>query len=258
MPWTVSHATAVLPLRRLTPWPLDFAALVIGSMTPDLGYYIGCFDLATFDHTLLGSLLAGVPVGVVLFLAFYVFCKPVAYALPRPHRLALRPICPSFHNLWPARWPIVLVSLLLGIWTHNFWDAFTHDTGWFVQRIPWLRDTVVHVGAAIFGLPFVLQVASTIIGFAIVATAYFLWLRRQKTIVPNDNESDAWRYLTGLVICAIALLVALPAALHFASAKQGVLFARAVMFRVAIYAPAVAIPLGLLVASVIYLRRRPA
>lgn len=258
MPWTVSHATAVLPLRRLTPWPLDFAALVIGSMTPDLGYYIGCFGLATFDHTLVGSLLVGVPVGLILFLAFYLFCKPVAFALPRPHRLALRPLCPSFHDLWPARWPIVLGSLLLGIWTHNFWDAFTHESGWFVQRLWWLREPVVQVGFATFGLPFVLKVLSTFLGFAVVATVYFRWLSRQKTLVPNDTGSDTWRYLSGLAIGALGLLVALPAALHFASGKQGVLFARAVMFRTAIYAPAVAIPLGLLVASVIYLRRRPA
>ncbi len=258
MPWTVSHATAVLPLRRFTPWPLDFAALVIGSMTPDLGYYIGYFPLATFDHTLAGSVVAGVPIGLVLFILFYLFCKPVAYALPRPHRLVLRPICPSFRDLWPARWPIVLGSLLLGIWTHNFWDAFTHDTGWFVERISWLRDPVVHVGSATFPLPFVLQVASTFIGLAIVAAAYFSWLRRQKALVPDDGESDAWRYLSALLITVIALLIAIPAAIQLAGAKQGVLFARAVMFRVALFGPSVAIPLGLLVASVIYLRRRPA
>lgn len=227
-------------------------------MTPDLGYYIGCFDFATFAHTLPGSFLVALPSAVGLLIAFYIFCKPVAYALPRPHRAALRPICPAFRDLWPARWPLVLASLLLGIWTHNFWDAFTHDKGWFVQRIPWLRETVVHLGKATFGMPFVLQILSTFIGFAIVAAAYCSWLRGQKTTAPNDYESDGWRYLTGLAIGAGALFVALPAAIHFASGKQGVLFARAVMFRVAIYVPAIALPLGLFVASVIYLRRRPA
>ncbi|MBA3727450.1 MAG: DUF4184 family protein, partial [Armatimonadetes bacterium] len=38
MPWTFSHPAAVLPLRRLCPQSLDFAALVIGSTTPDIGY----------------------------------------------------------------------------------------------------------------------------------------------------------------------------------------------------------------------------
>jgi len=254
MPWTVSHVAAVLPLRRSTPWPLDFPALVIGSMTPDLGYYIGRFELATFDHTLRGSFLAGLPTGVILLLAFYLFCKPVAFALPRPHRPALLPLCPGFDGLRPARWWIIILSLLVGIWTHIFWDSFTHDTGWFAQRIALLRDTVVAVGTAAFPLPLVLQVASTFVGFAIVAVAYFRWLRRQNPT--ETSESDSWRYLLAFAICLAAVLVAVPAAFHFAADRDGVLFVRAVMFRTAIYAPALAIPAGLLVASIIYLRRR--
>ena len=253
MPWTVSHAAAVLPFRRATPWPLDFPALIIGSMTPDLGYYIGRFELATFDHTLLGSVLAGLPVGTLLLLAFYLFCKPIVFALPRPHRPALLPLCPSFGGLRPARWVILLVSLLLGIWTHNFWDAFTHETGWFAQRLPWLRETVVQIGGKTFVLPFVLQDASTFIGLGIVAAAYFLWLRRQK--IARTDERDAWRYLLALAICLPALLIAVPAAVHFAAGRTGVLFARAVLFRTAIYAPAIALPLGLIASSIIYLRR---
>ena len=256
MPWTVSHAAAVLPLRRFSPRPLDFAALVVGSMTPDLGYYIGAFDLATLDHTLAGSFLVGLPVGALLLVAFYVFAKPVCYALPQPHRQALLPLCPRIGGLRPTRWPILLLSLLLGIWTHNFWDAFTHEKGWFVERIAWLRDPMVHIGSTTFGLPFVLQILSTLIGFAIVATVYYFWLRREPARAVTE-ESDRWRYLAGFAICAFAFLVSLPAAVHAAGVKQGVLFARAIMFRTAIYAPAIAIPLGLAVASFVYLRRRP-
>ncbi|MBA3960540.1 MAG: DUF4184 family protein [Chthoniobacterales bacterium] len=257
MPWTVSHAAAVLPLRRFSPRPLDFAALVVGSMTPDVGYYIGAFDLATLDHTLAGSFLVGLPIGAGLLLAFYLFCKPFCYVLPQPHRQALLPICPGFDGLRLVRWPSLLLSLLLGIWTHNFWDAFTHEKGWFVERIAWLRNPVVHVGSATLGLPFILQIFSTLIGFAIVATVYNSWLRSQPKRSAAEAESDRWRYLAGLAICALALLISLPAAIHAAGAKQGVLFARAIMFRTAIYAPAIALPLGLAVACFVYLRRRP-
>jgi uncharacterized protein DUF4184 len=255
MPWTVSHATAVLPLRRLSPWPLDFAALVIGSMTPDLGYYIGWFDLATFDHTLKGSFLAGLPAGALLLIGFYIFCKPVAYFLPRPHRPALLPICPGFDGLRPARWPILLLSLLLGVWTHNIWDAFTHDTGWFVQRIAPLRDPIVHVGPRTLSLAVVLQLLSTAVGAAIVAIAYLLWLRRQRARGPFSDESDERRYLLGFGICALALLIAVPAAIHFASITPDVIFFRAVLFRTAIYAPAIAVPCLLIAACVLYSRR---
>ena len=86
MPWTLSHPLAVLPLRRLTPRPLDFAALVIGSMTPDFGYYINRFDLSNLAHTLPGSFIVCLPTGVIMMLVFYLACRPVCYALPAPHR----------------------------------------------------------------------------------------------------------------------------------------------------------------------------
>ena len=70
------------------------------------------------------------------------------------------------------------------------------------------------------------------------------------------SESDTSRYVLALAIFLLALLVAVPAAFHSAADCQGVMFARAVMFRMAIYTPALAIPLGLLLSSIIYLRRR--
>ena len=146
MPWTLSHPAIVLPLRRLSPQPLDFAALVIGSMTPDIGFYIHRFDLSTFAHTLPGSFLACLPTGVVLLFFYYLFCRPVCYALPSPHRQALLPLCPDFPTEL-TRWGIILPSILLGAWTHNFWDAFTHEHGWFVDRIPWLQQPVLQIGS---------------------------------------------------------------------------------------------------------------
>jgi len=35
MPWTIAHAAAVLPLRRMAGGRLSFAALCIGSVAPD-------------------------------------------------------------------------------------------------------------------------------------------------------------------------------------------------------------------------------
>ena len=55
MPWTLSHPAIVLPLRRFSPRPFDFAALVIGSMTPDIGFYIDRFDLSDIRAYLAGQ-----------------------------------------------------------------------------------------------------------------------------------------------------------------------------------------------------------
>src|SRR5690348_1510941 len=95
MPWTLSHPAAVLPFRRFARRPLTFAALVIGSTTPDFGFYINRFDLSDFAHTFAGTFLLCLPCGLVVVFALCLFCRPICYALPSPHRQALLPLCPG-------------------------------------------------------------------------------------------------------------------------------------------------------------------
>jgi Domain of unknown function (DUF4184) len=63
MPWTFVHPAAVLPLRQYCANRHLFGALVVGSVSPDLGYYVGRFDMATIAHTLLGLLIVCLPTG---------------------------------------------------------------------------------------------------------------------------------------------------------------------------------------------------
>ena len=256
MPWTLSHPAAVLPLRRLTPRPLDFAALVAGSMTPDIGYYIGRFDLANLAHTLPGSFVACVPTGVIMLFIFYFFSRPVCYTLPGSHRRSLLPLCPDFpQGLRP--WWVILLSLLFGAWTHNFWDAFTHKHGWLVERIPWLQQPVMRFPSITIHMFLLLQQLSTIAGFMIVVIVYGRWLRRQHRNRTASTESDGWRYLFWAATLALSLALSLPAAIQYATAASfhGLLFYDSIVFRVAIYAPRVAIPLSLIGSAVIYAQR---
>ena len=256
MPWTLSHPAAVLPFRRLSPWSLDFAALVIGSMTPDIGYYIGNFALADLAHTLRGTFVACVPTGVIMLFILYVFSRPVCHSFPEPHRTSLQPLCPNFPKN-PMAWCIALLSLLFGAWTHNFWDAFTHRHGWLAERIPWLQQPVLTISSATFHVALLLQHLSTIVGFAIILVVYERWLRRHRSGKVADPESDTWRYLFWFAILALAFAISLPAAIHYATAASfhGLLFIDSVIFRVAIYAPRVAVPLALIGSAIIYARR---
>ncbi|MDQ3200430.1 MAG: DUF4184 family protein [Verrucomicrobiota bacterium] len=253
MPWTLTHPAAVLPLRRLCPWALNFPALVFGSMTPDLGYYINRFDLSNFAHTWAGSFVACVPSGLILLVIFYLFCKPVCYALPAPHREALLPHCPSF----PQRgltWGIILLSLVLGAWTHNFWDAFTHKEGWFVTRIWWLQQPAFQIGSTTIHVFLVLQELSTLVGLVIIVFAYGFWLRRQGLCSMPDSEPDGWRYLFWTVIAVVALIVSLPLALQDASSFPPLSFPffRSILFRGAVYGSMVVVPLSLAGTAMVY------
>ena len=192
-----------------------------------------------------GSFLACLPTGVILLFFYYLFCRPVCYALPSPHRQALLPLCPDFPT-GLIRWGIILLSLLLGAWTHNFWDAFTHEHGWFVDRIPWLQQPVLQIGSTTVYMFLLLQELSTIVGFAIVALAYWLWLRRQ----PGESVSrPEFRWL------ALSLLARHPDAVacYFASGcgllrdvgfAPDVPFVRSILFRTATYSPGYRDPLG--------------
>lgn len=256
MPGTFSHPAAVLPLRRLTPRPLNFAALVIGSMTPDFGYFINRFDLSNFAHTFPGTFLACVPTGLVMLLLLYLFAKPVSYMFPSPHREALLPICPRMPTRLSA-WGIVLLSLLLGAWTHTFWDAFTHEDGLFVERIGFLREPAFRTGSSITHVYLALQESSTLIGFLILVIAYWLWLRRQGKPLLAFFASDLWRWLFWILITLVSFAIAAPAAYHFANSTSlhDFLYGRSVVFHMVLNACDVGVPLALIGSAIIYARR---
>ena len=256
MPWTLSHPAAVLPFRPFAKRPLSFAALVIGSMTPDVGYSLNRFDLSNFAHTMVGSFVACVPTGLILLVIFGLFRRPVAYALPSPHRQALMPLCSPFPRKL-VDWGVLLLALWVGAWTHIFWDAFTHDGGWFVEHWPALQQSLGDWWDSNVHVYLVLQELSTVIGFALIVLAYCLWLRRRPTTEASLVESDTWRYLFWCAVLLVSFAICIPAAFHYAiNAKlRGLSFARSICFQTAINSAALALPLIIVASSVVYLRR---
>lgn len=66
MPFTLSHAGLVLPFcRRLSSGLI--LALLIGALSPDFGYFLRLYSLATFSHTLTGLLVVVFPVSWLLY-----------------------------------------------------------------------------------------------------------------------------------------------------------------------------------------------
>ena len=128
MPFPLAHPAAVLPFRRWCPKHLDFLALVIGSLIPDLASSVD--DLEYFSHTLLGSFVLCLPIGLLTVWIFRQIRDPLIATLPNPHReLAL-----SFLPWRSAPLFQIALSLLLGGWLHDLWDLFTHDHSWLVRR----------------------------------------------------------------------------------------------------------------------------
>lgn len=255
MPWTFAHPAAVIPLRRFCPSHLNLAALAIGALTPDFGYYIGLFDYAKFSHTLLGS-VACLPVGLVLLALFYCVRKPVWYLLPQPHRGALRPlIAPAPSRLRDLA--VACGSIVLGALTHIVWDSFTHRTGWVVVQVPLLQEQIVTIRNSEIALYYVLQHVSTLVGVIALLTSYYLWLRKRGvTSLLSFSRDDQWRY--GFLVAAFA--VSLVLAVLFAGG-DGImpgddLNVRRFVFFVAVYGAALFIALFLLGAIICYAMRQ--
>ena len=213
MPYTLSHPLAVVPLRRWCPERLNFAALVVGSMSPDFGYFVNQFPAAAFAHSLPGTFLICVPTGLAVLGFFYLVRRPLCFVLPEPHRDALTRLAMAHRRLSIRELVVAAISVLLGAWTHTIWDSFTHSYGWPVHQIGCLHSQLGQIGSKeIFGYT-LLQHLSTIIGGSGLILFYYLWLRRQpRSQAAKPTDSDAWRYLLGGTIALSSIVVAIVAA----------------------------------------------
>jgi uncharacterized protein DUF4184 len=177
MPFTLAHPAAVLPLMRLRA--LDALPLIIGSVTPDIGYYLPqriSFHLPQ-AHSLAGSLSFCLPVALVLLATLVALQIPLIEPLPTEHRQFVASLIERFQSrkLYLAA---AVPSILIGVWTHIIWDSFTHRNRWVVQHSTLLR---MNLQAPMIGpveVFRVLQYVSSAVGLVILIIAYISAERR--------------------------------------------------------------------------------
>lgn len=252
MPCTFSHPLAVVPLRRLCPERLNFSALIIGSMSPDFGYYISQFRVANFAHTGLGTLAVCLPTGLLALGLFYLIRRPLCFVLPQPHRAALMPLVLRRPSFSVRSFFVAALSILLGAWTHTVWDSFTHPDGWAVTHLAILHVAVIYVGTTPLRVFNCLQQVSTFGAGGLLVVLYFRWLRCQQTTATGDTSvHEGWRYALIALLAAVALAIAVPAAFRLASSFEGYVAFRVFLFRTAVYSVAVFVP-PLIVSSFVF------
>lgn len=179
MPFTASHAAAVLPLLRLTRGRVALvpAALVIGSMAPDLPYYAPQPFPGGLTHTWLrGVLGVDVLLGFVVFAVFQALVAPALVLLaPRAVRVRL-PVDAGAglrRFLRPGPLLMTLLSLVIGAASHVAWDAFTHAGRWGALHVGWLADRHGPFLGWQWG-----QLGSSVAGLAALAGWLLVWWRR--------------------------------------------------------------------------------
>lgn len=161
MAFTVAHIAAVLPLKRFRY--LHFEALIIGTLLPDLPYYIdGSNAVRDLSHQWLGLLSYCLPWGLVVFIIWLWLFKPAIKSLINPWYLSLNNSSVAFFNssfycastadqpfkrrFWLQKkltfWLSVIFGLILGALTHLTWDGVTHPDGFIANRTAWLQSSL--------------------------------------------------------------------------------------------------------------------
>ncbi|MGZ3098574.1 DUF4184 family protein [Streptomyces sp. H72] len=213
MPFTLSHAVAVLPAvrsdgtgrGRLVP-----AVLVAGSFSPDITYYAasfvsGAMEFGDVTHSFPGVLTVDVVIAWVLVGVWLLLREPLVALLPRARqgRAASLSRCGTPRARVDA--PLVLrwyVSAVLGALTHVVWDAFTHLDRWGMRVFPVL-------GREIAGSPlyWYLQYGGSAVAAVVIAVFLVRALRRAPRAeplgVPVLSAGDRWWAAAVLGGCAV-------------------------------------------------------
>lgn len=238
MPFTVAHPAAVLPFRKLCPKYLNFAALVCGSIAPDLGYFIGQWNPGAIAHTAQGSIYVAIPTGAALLAAYYACRTSVADLLPQPHCLFWSTSPNNGHDiLRPQSLFIAASSTIIGIWTHLCWDSFTHNHGWFVLALPALSLTILTFGK--FAIPTykLLQYASSAIGVLILLLTYnkALKITKREETTPSEFAKIARLGLMAI----LAIVISGPLTLASVNPQPSTTFTQRLIIQLATYSIAV-------------------
>lgn len=203
MPFTVSHAAAVLPLRKLN---LISSAFIVGSMAPDFSYIIGSTEYRRLGHQFPGLLVFILPASLLALGLFHnVIKQPVIELLPTGMQERIHHQTGEFKFVPASRFLAILGSISLGILSHVVWDSFTHAYTWPWRKFGWLRSFVhvpfVHHRVQVFAA---LQYSSTVAGMLALAIWVVLWHRRSAPAVRVTPKSPP-KSRFGLAVAMFAL-----------------------------------------------------
>ena len=198
MPFTPSHAAAVLPFVGT---PLPASALVIGSVAPDLPYYLPV-ELPWDTHTAAAVVTVDLLLGGLAWVVWHALLSEPALAwAPGALRARLRdvPLGLAVRVRSVRALALTALALVVGAATHVLWDEFTHAGRWGTANLPALaRDWGPLPGYRW------LQYASGVLGAAILLLWLVRWWRRApRARVPAAPAAwPAWAVIAGAGLLA--------------------------------------------------------
>lgn len=187
---TLAHPAAVLALGRLG---LPMAALVTGSMVPDLPLFMRWPSGYQVSHSLMGALTVDLIGALVLLYGWNAFIRDALVDLAPD---VVRSRLPARHRLSRRQWLLAPAATVLGSLTHLGWDAFTHPGRWGVAHVAWLRADIGQLPGFKWA-----QYASGVIGLAVVLWAVVADLHSRPARPPRRTRALPAPVLP-IVVCA--------------------------------------------------------
>ncbi|WP_328909582.1 DUF4184 family protein [Streptomyces sp. NBC_00234] len=219
MPFTLSHAAAVLPGIRRTGTargPLVASALVAGSFAPDMTYFAdtvipGAMEFGQVTHAVWGVFTVDVLIAAVLVALWLLLREPLVALLPTPWQGPVHTFLRGQRRepgpLRPLEVLRFALSAALGAATHVVWDAFTHHDRWGTDLVPALNDTVGGFPAYQF-----VQYGSSALALTVLVWFTASGLRRAGAVppprsVPVLSRRERWCAGALLTVCVLLGIV---------------------------------------------------
>lgn len=204
MPFTISHAAAVLPLQKTR---LPLAALMIGSMSPDFAYFLPGEPLREITHSIAGIFWFCWPVSAALWFLFVGVLEQPTLAL-LPDRWHAK-FAPSDREVSVKTLALASAAVILGAATHVLWDSFTHRGTAVVDALPALHAVAFHAHGWRVRWFVVLQHLSSIFGLLTL----LIWAWRLPPIHSFPRSLPSASHATRLWVVAILIAVSLTLAI---------------------------------------------
>lgn len=219
MPFTPTHAVVALPFSKVSSKYVALTALVIGSMAPDLEYFLFLTIQRAFSHSYINMFFFELPLTILLTIYFQLHARErIVPLLPEFVNRKIPNAAPAhYKSYFKNYWYLILFWALIGIVSHIFWDSFTHPHGSMVLKFPVLQSTI---SIASFELPFykLLQHGSTLVSLSILALYFFT--RPSKYNHQSKSNAERLRFIIEcgvIAFCIIALRFVTASGLGFAS-----------------------------------------
>lgn len=206
MPFTPAHPAILIPLRKINQRYISWTALIIGSMVPDMEYFVWLKNGSYLSHSWIGIPFFNLPMTFIVAFMWHGFMRHslvTKWPFIKPEYLKLE--IPDFPTYLRKNFFVFTFSALVGIMSHLFWDSFSHAKGHVaVHYFPVLIKEIDVAGVTTRPC-YLIWYTSTIIGLILISKLVINFKAvKFSGIVWKQNLN--FTYKISLVILVIGLL----------------------------------------------------